>query len=98
MSDSPPSPLLALRGIGKSFFGVRVLGGVDLDVRSGEVHADVGENGAGKSTLMKVVSGVYSPDEGTVEFDGTLRPFHGPRDAQRAGIGIIHQEFNLLPE
>jgi ribose transport system ATP-binding protein len=98
MSDSPPSPLLALRGIGKSFFGVRVLGGVDLDVRSGEVHAVVGENGAGKSTLMKVVSGVYSPDEGTVEFDGTLRTFHGPRDAQRAGIGIIHQEFNLLPE
>jgi ribose transport system ATP-binding protein len=98
MSESPPSPLLALRGIGKSFFGVRVLEGVDLDVWPGEVHAVVGENGAGKSTLMKVVSGVYGPDEGTVEFDGTLRTFHGPRDAQRAGIGIVHQEFNLLPE
>jgi ribose transport system ATP-binding protein len=98
MSDSPRSPLLALRGIGKSFLGVRVLEGVDLDVWPGEVHAVVGENGAGKSTLMKVVSGVYAPDEGTVEFAGTLRTFHGPRDAQRAGIGIVHQEFNLLPE
>jgi ribose transport system ATP-binding protein len=98
MSDSPPSPLLALRDIGKSFLGVRVLEGVDLDVWPGEVHAVVGENGAGKSTLMKVVSGVYAPDEGTVEFAGTLRTFHGPRDAQQVGIGIVHQEFNLLPE
>ncbi|GAA4474375.1 sugar ABC transporter ATP-binding protein [Phytohabitans houttuyneae] len=96
MSD--PSPLLSLRGIGKSFLGVRVLDGVALDVRPGEVHAVVGENGAGKSTLMKIVSGVYPPDGGTVELDGTARTFHGPRDAQRAGIGIVHQEFNLLPE
>ncbi|MGN9908786.1 sugar ABC transporter ATP-binding protein [Phytohabitans sp. LJ34] len=94
MSDA----LLALRGIGKSFLGVRVLDGVDLDVAPGEVHAVVGENGAGKSTLMKIVSGVYTPDEGTVEFAGARRAFHGPRDAQRAGIGIVHQEFNLLPE
>jgi len=98
MSDALPSPLLALRGIGKSFLGVRVLEGVDLDVLPGEVHAIVGENGAGKSTLMKVVSGVYAPDEGTVEFAGAPRSFHGPRDAQQAGIGIVHQEFNLLPE
>jgi ribose transport system ATP-binding protein len=93
-----PSPLLALRGIGKSFLGVRVLDAIDLDVSPGEVHAVVGENGAGKSTLMKVVSGVYVPDEGTVEFAGAPRAFHGPRDAQRAGVGIVHQEFNLLPE
>jgi ribose transport system ATP-binding protein len=98
MSDALPSPLLALRGIGKSFLGVRVLEGVDLDVLPGEVHAVVGENGAGKSTLMKVVSGVYAPDEGTVEFAGAPRTFHGPRDAQQVGIGIVHQEFNLLPE
>jgi len=97
MSDPPP-PLLSLRGIGKSFLGVRVLDGVDLDIWPGEVHAVVGENGAGKSTLMKIVSGVYAPDEGTVEFAGEPRTFHGPRDAQRAGIGIVHQEFNLLPE
>ena len=98
MSDALPSPLLALRGIGKSFLGVRVLDGVDLDVVPGEVHAVVGENGAGKSTLMKIVSGGYAPDQGTVTFAGTPRRFSGPRDAQRAGIGIVHQEFNLLPE
>jgi len=95
MSDAPSSPLLALRGIGKSFLGVRVLDGVDLDVLPGEVHAIVGENGAGKSTLMKIVSGVYAPDEGMIEVAGAPRTFHGPRDAQRAGIGIVHQEFNL---
>ena len=98
MSSQLPSPLLAVRGVGKSFLGVRVLAGVDLEVRPGEVHAVVGENGAGKSTLMKVVSGVYAPDEGTVELDGEPRAFHGPRDAQRAGIGIVHQDFTLLPE
>ncbi|WP_216592569.1 sugar ABC transporter ATP-binding protein [Verrucosispora sioxanthis] len=97
MSARPPA-LLTLRGIGKSFFGVRVLDGVDLDVAPGEVHAVVGENGAGKSTLMKIVSGGYAPDTGTIEFAGQPRVFGGPRDAQRAGIGIIHQEFNLLPE
>jgi ribose transport system ATP-binding protein len=98
MADPPPSPLLTLRGIGKSFLGVRVLDGVDLDVRPGEVHAVVGENGAGKSTLMKIASGVYTPDEGTIDFAGAVRSFRGPRDAQRAGIGMVHQEFNLLPE
>ncbi|NGO42427.1 sugar ABC transporter ATP-binding protein [Streptomyces ureilyticus] len=98
MSGLPPSPLLALRGIGKSFLGVRVLDGVDLQVRPGDVHAVVGENGAGKSTLMKVVSGVYQPDEGTVEFAGAPRTFRSPREAQQAGIGIVYQELTLLPE
>ncbi|MEV6800388.1 sugar ABC transporter ATP-binding protein [Micromonospora rifamycinica] len=98
MPDPPPTSLLTLRGIGKSFLGVRVLDGVDLDVVPGEVHAVVGENGAGKSTLMKIVSGGYTPDEGTVEIAGRPRVLRGPRDAQRAGVGIIHQEFNLLPE
>ncbi len=98
MSGLLPSPLLALRGIGKSFLGVRVLDGVDLQVRPGEVHAVVGENGAGKSTLMKVVSGVHQPDEGTVEFAGAPRTFRNPREAQQAGIGIVYQELTLLPE
>ncbi|WP_215451807.1 sugar ABC transporter ATP-binding protein [Streptomyces sp. ATCC 21386] len=98
MSGLLPSPLLALRGIGKSFLGVRVLDGVDLQVRPGEVHAVVGENGAGKSTLMKVVSGVHQPDEGTVEFAGAQQTFRSPREAQQAGIGIVHQELTLLPE
>ncbi|MZF87024.1 sugar ABC transporter ATP-binding protein [Streptomyces sp. SID5643] len=98
MSGPLPSPLLALRGIGKSFLGVRVLDGVGLQVRPGEVHAVVGENGAGKSTLMKVVSGVHQPDEGTVEFAGAPRTFRSPREAQQAGIGTVHQELTLLPE
>ncbi|MBD0843843.1 sugar ABC transporter ATP-binding protein [Streptomyces sp. TRM68416] len=98
MPGPPPSPLLALRGIGKSFLGVRVLDGVDLQVRPGEVHAVVGENGAGKSTLMKVVAGVHQPDEGTVEFAGAPRTFRSPREARQAGIGIVYQELTLLPE
>ncbi|MEU6019814.1 sugar ABC transporter ATP-binding protein [Micromonospora sp. NPDC047134] len=98
MPDRGPDALLALRGIGKSFLGVGVLHGIDLDVAAGEVHAVVGENGAGKSTLMKIVSGVYSPDAGTIHLAGAPQVFHSPRAAQRAGIGIIHQEFNLLPE
>ncbi|MET7335645.1 sugar ABC transporter ATP-binding protein [Nonomuraea sp. NPDC005650] len=87
-----------MRGIGKGFLGVRVLSGVDLDVAAGEVHAVVGENGAGKSTLMKIICGVHAPDEGTVEIDGRPVSFGHPLDAQRSGIAIIYQEFNLLPE
>nr|WP_197093713.1 sugar ABC transporter ATP-binding protein [Nonomuraea sp. SBT364] len=87
-----------MRGIGKSFLGVRVLSGVDLEVTAGEVHAVVGENGAGKSTLMKIICGVYAPDEGTIEIDGLPVSFGHPLEARRSGIGIIHQEFNLLPE
>ncbi|GIE28656.1 ribose import ATP-binding protein RbsA 2 [Actinoplanes italicus] len=90
--------LLDLRAVTKSFLGVRVLDRVDLDVAPGEVHAVVGENGAGKSTLMKIISGGYAPDEGTVVFAGEARRFRGPRDAGRAGIGIIHQELALLPD
>jgi ABC-type sugar transport system ATPase subunit len=91
-------PLLDLRSVTKSFLGVRVLDRVDLDVAPGEVHAVVGENGAGKSTLMKIISGGYTPDEGSVVFAGAARRFRGPREAGRAGIGIIHQEFALLPD
>ncbi|MGP3936293.1 sugar ABC transporter ATP-binding protein [Nonomuraea sp. KM88] len=90
--------MLSMRGIGKSFLGVRVLSGVDLDVTAGEVHAVVGENGAGKSTLMKIICGVHTPDEGTIEIDGRPVSFGHPLEAQRSGIAIIYQEFNLLPE
>ena len=92
------SPVLALRGIGKVFPGVRALSGVDLDLRAGEVHAVMGENGAGKSTLMKIVAGVYQPYAGTIELDGEPVRFVHPRAAQERGVSIIHQEFNLLPE
>lgn len=92
-----PATRVRLRGITKSFLGVPVLHGVDLDLRGGEVHAVMGENGAGKSTLLKVLAGVHRPDGGTIEVDGTEVSFAGPTDAQRAGIAIIHQEFTLLP-
>ncbi|WP_327049405.1 sugar ABC transporter ATP-binding protein [Microbispora sp. NBC_01189] len=87
-----------MTGIGKSFLGVRVLGGVDLEVSAGEVHAVVGENGAGKSTLMKILAGVHAPDEGTIEIDGRSVAFGHPVEAQRAGVAIIYQELTLLPE
>ncbi|MEU8301306.1 sugar ABC transporter ATP-binding protein [Micromonospora sp. NPDC048909] len=86
-----------LTGISKSFLGVPVLHGVDLELRGGEVHAVMGENGAGKSTLLKVLAGVHRPDGGSIEVDGAEVSFAGPSDAQRAGIAIIHQEFTLLP-
>ncbi|WP_406419790.1 sugar ABC transporter ATP-binding protein [Streptomyces sp. NBC_00873] len=89
-------PIVRLTSITKSFLGVPVLRGVDLELRAGEVHALMGENGAGKSTLLKVLAGVHRPDGGSIELDGTQVTFTAPRDAQRAGIAIIHQEFNLL--
>ena len=91
-------PILVLRGISKSFPGVRALHDVDLDILPGEIHALMGENGAGKSTLMKIVAGVYQPDAGTITLDGQPVSFAHPRAAQERGISIIHQEFNLLPE
>jgi ABC-type sugar transport system ATPase subunit len=92
------SPLLQMRGITKSFFGVPVLDAVDLDVMAGEVHAVVGENGAGKSTLMKILVGAYQPDAGSILLDGEEVRFNHPRQAQERGVSIIYQEFNLLPE
>ncbi|WP_147141992.1 ATP-binding cassette domain-containing protein [Stackebrandtia albiflava] len=87
-----------MTGIQKSFLGVRVLHGVDLTVRPGEVHALVGENGAGKSTLMKILAGVYTADAGTVTLDGEPVRFGHPAAAQRAGVSTVFQEFNLLPD
>ncbi len=92
------APILALKGIAKSFPGVRALTGIDFDVRPGEVHALLGENGAGKSTLIKIMSGVYQPDEGTIELDGKTTRFDSPQEAQEAGIATIYQELLLFPE
>ncbi|RFU82334.1 sugar ABC transporter ATP-binding protein [Streptomyces triticagri] len=89
--------MLTMRNVSKSFLGVRVLSDVSLDLEAGEVHALVGENGAGKSTLMKVLAGEHTPDSGTIRIDGTEHSFSHPSQAQAAGIGIIHQEFALLP-
>jgi inositol transport system ATP-binding protein len=90
--------LLKVRGIRKSFPGVKALDGVQLDVVAGEVHALLGENGAGKSTLLKILAGAQPPDEGTIEFEGRmLSPADTPMVRQRMGIVTIYQEFNLLP-
>ncbi|MBO2451245.1 sugar ABC transporter ATP-binding protein [Actinomadura barringtoniae] len=95
MSDS--GPLLEVRDVVKRFPGVVALDGVSLDVRAGEVHALVGENGAGKSTLIKVITGVYRPDEGSLAFAGRPVAFASAVDAQQTGIQAIHQEIGLVP-
>ncbi len=97
MATSDPVPALVLRGIRKAFPGVVALDGVDLELRASEVHVLLGENGAGKSTLMKVISGAVTRDAGEIEINGAPAAIHGPRDAQALGIGIIYQEFNLIP-
>lgn len=100
MTGSPTgviTPLLAMHGIVKSFPGVRALKGVDLELMPGEVHALLGENGAGKSTLIKVLGGAHRPEDGRIEIDGVSVPINSPTDSQQAGVGIIYQEFNLVP-
>jgi ribose transport system ATP-binding protein len=97
-SPSPAdAPLLSLTGVTKRFLNVVALEGVSFDVRRGEVHAVCGENGAGKSTLMKVMSGVYVPDEGSIHYAGEPMRFASPQAAQARGIVMIHQELNLVP-
>src|SRR6201990_1298185 len=91
------SPLLHMKGIAKSFPGVRALDGVDFEVMPGEVHALLGENGAGKSTLLKILSGAQKPDGGTIEFGGEVVSPQNPHDAQSLGIVTIYQEFTLAP-
>ena len=90
--------MLEIRGVSKSFAGVRALHDVSFDVARGEVHAIVGENGAGKSTLMKILSGAHTDYSGELHLDGEPLVLHSPRDAQRHGIAIIYQELNLIPE
>ena len=87
---------LTMQGIVKRFPGVLACDHVDFDVRSGEVHALLGENGAGKSTLMKILYGLYSQDEGTVSLDGQVADIHSPTAAIEQGIGMIHQHFMLV--
>lgn len=91
-------PLLQLQGIDKSFPGVKALSGAALAVYPGRVMALVGENGAGKSTMMKVMTGIYSRDAGSISWLGNEVSFNGPKASQEAGIGIIHQELNLIPQ
>lgn len=94
----PAPPLLEMRGIVKTFPGVRALDGVSFSLRAAEVHALVGENGAGKSTLMKILAGALHADAGEILLDGQTVTIDGPRAAERLGIGMIYQEFNLVPD
>ena len=90
--------VLEAKGVSKAFAGVTVLRDVDFDLRSGEVHALMGENGAGKSTLMKILAGVHVDYDGEILIEGAPVRFSGVQDAERAGVAIIHQELNLVPE
>ena len=88
--------ILTMKGIDKSFPGVHALDHVDLEIRKGEVLALMGENGAGKSTLMKVLTGIYKKDSGTITYEGKEVEFANTREAQDAGVVIVHQELNML--
>ncbi|MCK0470494.1 sugar ABC transporter ATP-binding protein [Halalkalibacter sp. APA_J-10(15)] len=90
--------LLRMDGISKNFPGVRALSNVHFDLNSGEVHAILGENGAGKSTLMKILTGIYEKDEGTITYCGEEVEITNMQVAQDLGISIIHQELNLMPD
>ena len=93
-----PAIRLEVKGVTKRFSGVTALSDISLDARSGEIHAICGENGAGKSTLMKILSGAITDYEGTVLLNGRPVKFTGPRDAEEAGVSIIYQELNLVPD
>ncbi len=95
---APSAPVLSLSGVSKSFPGVRALHGVGLQLRAGEVTALLGENGAGKSTLVKILTGLYRPDEGEILVDGAPVAFSSPREAWAAGIAAIHQETVMFDE
>ncbi|HEX8304315.1 MAG TPA: sugar ABC transporter ATP-binding protein [Jatrophihabitans sp.] len=91
-------PLLQLKGIVKTFPGVRALDGVELEVLAGEVHCLLGQNGAGKSTLIKVLAGVHRPDSGSLLWHGEETSFSGPQAATKAGIATIYQELDLVDD
>jgi len=92
-----PEHFIELRGISKRFPGVVANDRISLEVRTGEIHALVGENGAGKSTLMKILYGLYQPDEGQIVVKGKVVPIDTPRQALELGIGMVHQHFMLIP-
>src|SRR5829696_1495935 len=89
--------LLEVEGVRKAFPGVVALDNVQFRLKRGSVHALMGENGAGKSTLMKIIAGIYFPDEGEVRLRGQPIRLHSPLDALENGIAMIHQELNLMP-
>src|SRR5258706_14766142 len=94
---APPDVALEMRRITKTYPGVRALEDVSLDVKTGEVHALVGENGAGKSTLMKILAGAQPKDSGEILLGGREVTIDSPQKAMDLGVSIIYQEFNLVP-
>ncbi len=96
MGDEMNEVILSMKSIDKQFPGVKALDNVDLEVRSGEVLALMGENGAGKSTLMKILTGIYTRDAGTIEYFGKEIEFSNTKEAQDAGIVIVHQELQMI--
>ena len=90
--------LLSVKGVSKSFIGVKAVDNVNLEVMEGEVHGVVGENGAGKSTLMNLIFGMLKRDSGSIFFDGQEVNFKGPADALKVGISMIHQESSLVQQ
>ena len=103
-ASSPAAPVVAappraeLSGISKRFAATQALDDVSLDLRSGEIHALVGENGAGKSTLVKILAGIHQPDSGTIWLDGEETVIHGPAQSRALGIAVVHQEPRLFPD
>ncbi len=92
-----PTPLLAMRGIGKRFGAVQANRDVELTLLPGDILGLLGENGAGKTTLMNILFGTYSPDEGRIEIDGRPVEIHNSAAAIVHGIGMVHQHFHLVP-
>jgi ribose transport system ATP-binding protein len=97
VAENNKTTLLKMRGITKSFPGVRALKSVDFDLQAGEVHVLLGENGAGKSTLIKILSGAYQLDDGEIFIDGSPVRINNPHHASALGISTIYQETNLVP-
>ncbi|MCK5094748.1 MAG: sugar ABC transporter ATP-binding protein [Spirochaetes bacterium] len=88
--------ILEINGVSKSFPGVKALDNIDLQIKKGEVHALVGENGAGKTTLIRLISGIYNADSGTILYDGEDLINYGPHDCIEKGISSVHQDFRMV--
>jgi len=97
-NDAGSEPVLRASGIGKSFPGVRALDAVNFELRAAEIHGVCGENGAGKSTLMKILAGLYRPDQGRISIGGHVVELDSPLAAKRHGILLVHQELSVVPE
>ncbi|MCA1065220.1 sugar ABC transporter ATP-binding protein [Rossellomorea aquimaris] len=91
------NPIVEMKNIHKSFFHVEVLKGVDFDLAKGEIHALMGENGAGKSTMMKILTGIHKSNEGEIYYKGKPVEYQSPKQAEKDGIAVIHQELNIIP-